>query len=294
MKKFQSWAFILGAFAWCGSAAARIEVHGHRGARAVLPENSLPAFEHALEVGVDVIELDLVVSKDGKLVVAHDPELNPVICLGPGGRKLETGPKIRSLLWTELQLYDCGSLKNPRFPKQVVRPGTRMPSIEQVFDLVKTSRFPAAKTVRFNIEAKSVPHRPDLTPEPEEFARLIVRAIQAAGLTNRAIVQSFDHRVLPFVKKLDSKIQTSALVSDCFVLDWVGVLRAAKADILSPDAGWIDRNLVTRLHGFGLKVVPWTVNDPEGWQRMIDYKVDGIITDDPAALITFLRLKGLR
>lgn len=116
--------------ALCGTLAMaqtspRILVHGHRGARAVLPENTLPAFEHAVAAGADVLELDLAVTRDDVLVVSHDPMVNHVICKGP-----QPDAVIRRLTLAELKEYDCGSLANPAFPRQKALPGTRIPTLD--------------------------------------------------------------------------------------------------------------------------------------------------------------------
>src|SRR3712207_1582119 len=124
-------------------AAERILVHGHRGARAVLPENTLPAFEYAIAVGVDVLELDLAVTRDNVLVVSHDPKINSTICSGP-----KEHAAIRELSLAELRAYDCGSRKNPLFPLQKPVPGTRIPTLDEVFALADRGKF------EFNIETK--------------------------------------------------------------------------------------------------------------------------------------------
>ncbi len=287
---------VLVSFASVSPALAKIEVHGHRGARAMRPENTLPAFEYAIEAGADVLEFDLTVTKDDQILVTHDLEINPEICLAPGGKKIEGkhGPAIRSLTLAEAQAYDCGTLINSKFPKQTPVPGTRMPTLAQVFQMVKDSKNPNAARVQFNIETKIVPTRPDLSPEPAPFVRQILAIVDHFGMRNRVILQSFDHRTLVEAKKIAPKLRTSALVSDNFMADWVGLARAARADFISPDSDWIDRPTVDKLHAAGVKVAPWTVNDAEGWDRMVKLGADAVITDDPAGLITYLKAKGLR
>jgi len=264
------------------------EVYGHRGARAVSPENTLAGFREAIRAGARAIEFDLNVTKDGALLIAHDQAVDPVICLGPGGKALAKGPAIRELTLKEAQAFDCGALANPKFPRQKPSPGERMPTVEELFSMVLTSTEPAAGSLEFDVEAKSVPGSPGLAPAPEDFARLIVDAIDRFKLEERCIVKSFDQRVILAVKKLKPGIRTSLLTSDNN-LDFVAAVRGAKADILSPDSLWITPEQVAELHGAGIKVMPWTVNDPREWQRMVDYRVDAIITDDPAGLAAFLK-----
>lgn len=272
------------------SGAAAIEVHGHRGARARVAENTLPAFEEALRIGVDVLEFDLGVTKDGVVVVSHDQSLGPVACLAPGGKSIEKPVPIRSLTLEEVRAYDCGSVPNPRFPRQRRVPGTKVPTLEEVFSLVERSTHPAARRVGFNIETKIVPGLPDMSPAPEEFSRLVVEVVRRHGFSERTIVQSFDYRTLLAVKAADPRIRTSMLTSDN-LMDMVGVARGAKADILSPYYPWITRETVDALHRAGVRVAPWTVNEPEAWEALLGYGVDAIITDDPEALIAYLKTR---
>jgi glycerophosphoryl diester phosphodiesterase len=268
-------------------------VHGHRGCRAVMPENTLAAFDEALRLGVDVIETDMQVTKDDVLVISHDQSVSPEICLGPDGRRLAGPVAIRSLTSAELRRYDCGSLPNPRFPRQQARPGERIPTLDEVFGLVQGSEHPGAKAVQFNMETKIVPGKPGMSAEPERFAALVAEAVRGHGLEARVIVQSFDQRTLLALKKLAPKIRTSLLTSDNY-LDFAAAARSAKADFVSPDQDWILPEDVKALHRRGVKVAPWTVNEPKGWQRMLDLGVDAVITDDPEGFIAFLKAKGLR
>ncbi len=274
------WLFLLGLFFATASAANRIEVHGHRGARSAFPENTLPAFEHAIAVGADVLELDLAVTKDGALVVSHDPYMNPPICAGP-----EERPLIHSLTLNQVRQYDCGAKPNPRFPKQKAMPGTRMPTLDEVFDLAAKGDFD------FNVETKIFPDAPEHTVGPAEFARLLYDVIAKHKLQGRVIVQSFDFRTLHEMKKLDPNIRLSALYEDA-AKSFVAISRdAGGTPIVSPDCRLVTKERVDEAHAAGLKVVPWTANEPAEWQELIDAGVNGIITDDPAALIAWLRAR---
>ena len=287
-------ALVLTLVLWGGPAAAAGPlVHGHRGCRALWPENTLSAFAEALHLGADVLELDMQVTKDDAIVVSHDSNIPPELCLGPNGRRLAAPVPIRTLTLPEVKAYDCGSMPNARFPKQQARPGQRMPTLEEVFRLVENSAEPAAKTVQFNIETKLVPGKPEHAPEPAAFAALVVDLVRRHKLEPRVILQSFDQRSLLAAKKLAPKMRTSLLTSDNY-LDFAAAARSAKADIISPDADWITKESVDALHKIGVQVAPWTVNEPAGWQRLLDLGVDAIITDDPGALIAFLKQKGLR
>jgi glycerophosphoryl diester phosphodiesterase len=241
-----------------------------------MPENTMPAFEYAIEAGVDVLELDLAVTKDNVLVVSHDPVINPVICTGAPAKT-----PIHQLTLEELKRVDCGSLKNPAFPKQKPVPGTKIPTLEEVLALAKRGKF------EFNIETKISPKYPDLAPPPEEFAKLLFDAIKRHGLQRRVIVQSFDFRTLHVMKKLDPKIRLSALYEGK-PKSFVKIATEAGAGIVSPQFKLVTKEQVDAAHKAHLQVVAWTANTPEDWKRLIDCGVDAIISDDPAELISFL------
>lgn len=263
-------------------AMDRIEVHGHRGARAMLPENTLPAFEYAIQAGVDVLELDLAVTRDDVLVVSHDPEMNPAICQGPAGTRV-----IRQMTFSQLRRWDCGSKPHPDFPKQKAAPGAVVPSLDEVFALAPRGDF------RFNVETKIFRDKPHLTPPPEEFARLLAEAIRRHKLEARVIVQSFDFRTLHAMKKLLPGVRLSALYAG-LPKSFSAIAREAGAEIVSPHHRLVTPERVRQAHEAGVEVIPWTANTPEEWDKLIDAGVDAIITDDPAELIAHLKRKGRR
>ncbi|MEI9814768.1 MAG: glycerophosphodiester phosphodiesterase [Acidobacteriota bacterium] len=275
--RFVLFPALLLCFGMAYGEQARIEVHGHRGARARFPENTMPAFEYAIAQGVDVLELDLGVTKDNILVVSHDSFLKPPICTGP-----KPEANIRDLTLKEIREWDCGAVRNPNFPDQKMVKGTRMPTLDEVFGLASKGKF------RFNIETKIEPDKPKLTPEPDEFAKLVVAAIRKHHLESRVIVQSFDFRTLIAMKRLAPEIQLSALYTG-EPKSFVEIAHAAGATIVSPEYRLVTAEQVRAAHAAGLKVVPWTANAPADWARLIAAGVDGIITDDPAALIAHLR-----
>jgi glycerophosphoryl diester phosphodiesterase len=258
-------------------AADKVLVHGHRGARGVMPENTLPAFEYAIRSGVDVLELDVAVTKDNVLVVSHDPALNPTIC-----KDAPKGTLIRTLTVAEVRKYDCGALQNPQFPRQTPVPGTRIPTLDEVLDLAPRGKF------EFNIETKSDPRHPEFTPPPAEFAKLLLDAVRKHGLQRRVIVQSFDFRTLHAMKKLDASIRLSALYGGQSK-SFVEIAKESGARIISPEVKLVTKEQVEAAHRAGLQVVPWTANTPEEWQRLVESGVDAIISDYPADLISFLK-----
>jgi glycerophosphoryl diester phosphodiesterase len=263
-------------------AESKILVHGHRGARALRPENTIPAFEYAIQAGADVLEMDVAVTKDNVLVISHDPHINAEICTGP-----HPGIAIHELTLAELGQYDCGALKNPHFPRQQPVPGTRIPTLDEVLDLAPRGSF------QFNIETKSFPDHPELTPPPEAFSQMMLDEIRKHKLERRVIVQSFDFRTLVAMKKLAPEIRLAALWEGS-ARPFVDIAREAHAGIISPMFSLVTPDQVKSAHAAGIEVVPWTANKPEDWQKLIDAGVDAIISDDPAALIAYLQQRGLR
>ena len=263
-------------------AAPGIVVHGHRGARAIKPENTIPAFEYAIGIGVDVLEMDVAVTKDNVPVISHDPHLNPKICQGPVPNAL-----IRDLTLAQLRRYDCGALKNALFPKQSPVPGTRVPTLDEVLSLSSKNK------VEFNIETKIFRDHPEYAPSPEAFAQLILDLVRKHKLEARVILQSFDFRTLHAMKRLAPEIRRSALYEGP-PKSFVEIAREGDATIVSPLHTLVTPALVKEAHAAGIQVVPWTANKPADWDKLIDAQVDAIISDDPLALMQHLKSRGLR
>jgi len=293
MKKTVFLALLCFATALNAQETRSIAVHGHRGSRGTVPENTIAAFEAALMAEADVLEMDLGVTKDGVVIVSHEPKVTPERCLAPEGKKLEKAVPIRSLTLAELKKYDCGTLLNPKFPQQIAVPGESMPTLDEVFAMVMASGYEAAAKVEFNIETKIFPYEPELSPAPAEFARLVAEAVKKRGLEKRVMVQSFDVRTLKELKKLAPTIRTSQLTYEELV-DIVPALKSAKADIWSPNYKWLTEEAVKEAQAAGIKVAPWTINTAKEWDAAIAAGVDAIITDYPAALVEYLKAKKLR
>jgi glycerophosphoryl diester phosphodiesterase len=264
-----------------------IDVQGHRGARGLLPENTLPAFEYASKLGVDTLELDCGVTKDGVVVAHHDRRLNPDVTRGPDGRWIASpGPTIRSLTFAELQQYDVGRLRPGsdyarRFPHQQPLDGTRIPRLSDILKL----------KARFNIETKIAPDHPEETAGPEEFARLLIKEIQAARA--EATIQSFDFRTLKVVEREAMDIETVYLTHGSVDSDPQKV-RLAGARIWSPSFTDLNSNAFQKAKELKLKVVAWTVNEPGDIARMLDMGLDGIISDYPDRVLAELKRRGIR
>jgi glycerophosphoryl diester phosphodiesterase len=271
-----------------------IELHGHRGARGLKPENTIPAFEKALELGVYTLELDIVLTKDKQILVHHDTEVNPQLCVHKEGIPVKK-ELISNLTLFEVQKLDCGSIKNIYFPKQETVPGTPIPTLTDVIRFVKgyEKKNPKKSKVILNIELKFPPKTGE--PEIQEFVSLLVKTLEQEAFLDSCLVQSFDLRSLPVLKELKPNIPTSALFypskTDQFWMKYFGgdsvrrkVIDTAKyvgASYVSPYYGYINSQFVEYAHSQNLKVLVWTVNTKEEMQRLHDLGVDGIISDYP-------------
>jgi glycerophosphoryl diester phosphodiesterase len=157
-----------------------------------------------------------------------------------------------------------------------------MPTLDEVFQMAKSS------PVEFNIETKISPDKPQLAPSPEEFVKLVLEIVRKHNLEDRVILQSFDYRTLHAVKAIAPQIRKSALVG-MNLKSFTTIAKKADANIVSPHYMLITKGKVAEAHASGLQVIPWTPNRPSEWRKLIDDGVDAIITDDPAALIEFLK-----
>jgi glycerophosphoryl diester phosphodiesterase len=229
---------------------------------------------------VDALELDVAVTRDDVVVVSHDPKMNRSICSSPDPPRA-----IRELTLAELQRWDCGALRNPRFPKQTPIPGARVPTLDQVLDLADRGDF------LFNIEIKSFPERPRLAPPPQRFAELVYQAIRRHNLERRAMVQSFDFRVLHAIERLAPEIRRGALYVGP-PKSFVAMAHQAGAGIVAPYHALASARQVQAAHAAGLQVVVWTANRPRDWRRLLAAQVDAIITDNPEALLAYLKESG--
>jgi len=268
------------------SIAQDIDWQGHRGCRGLMPENSIPAFEKALELGVKTLEIDVVVSKDGEVIVSHDPWISPEFCTGLDGEKLVGDvselPNIYQLTYEEVQAFDCGSNGNPRFPKQV-KIRTNKPRLVEVFVMAeKYCKDNRRNEVYYNIEIKSSPQWDGkYHPEYYDYCDLVYGVIDAYVPWSRVNVQSFDHRILQYFHKMYPEVRLALLEE--FNQDQEKVLEELGffPDIYSPHYALLKPKKVKWFHENNMLVIPWTVNSLKDMEEMIKMGVDGIITDYP-------------
>ena len=293
------------------SIAQALDLQGHRGARGLAPENTLRAFATALAIGVNTLELDTGITRDGVVVISHDRALNPDITRGADGEWLSApGPAIHSLSLEELGRYDVGGTRPgsryaERHPLQRAAPGEHIPTLRQLFALTERA---GNKVVRFNIETKVTPLAPADTLPPAAFADALVGVIRDAGMASRVSIQSFDWRTLRRVQATAPEIETVYLSAQQRWLDnieqgkpgvspWTAgldvddfggsvpaLVHAAGGRVWSPFHREVDATRLAEAHALGLRVVVWTVNDEARMRELIEMGVDGMITDYPDRL----------
>ncbi len=296
-------AWLLAACSSPGTGTPTFDLQGHRGARGLAPENTLAAFERALEVGVSTLELDIGITRDGVPVIAHDPKLNPNLTREATGRWLEaTGPAIVDVDLAELGRYDVGRLKPDTryaqtFAQQQPVDGERIPTLASLFERVKRK---GADHVRFNIETKINPDDAKATVDAATFARTLLAVIDAHGMSSRVTIQSFDWRTLREVQRAAPSIPTVCLTVRQSWSDnlssgrWtLGIttgehgnvvprmVKAAGCAVWSPYFGELEAQGLTEARRLGLKTVPWTVNVTADIERVLDLGADGVISDYP-------------
>lgn len=262
---------------------------GHRGCRGLLPENSIPAFLKALELGVTTLELDLAVSRDSQLIVSHEPWLNHDICLKADGSAIEKDEVESLLIWqmsaADVQKCDCGSRGNPRFKDQKPM-RTVKPTLRQVVEAVrKQADFLRKPIPSFNIEIKSQPDFDEKrTPSVSAFARLVFEELNALKITQQTCIQSFDPRALEAIHQLNPKQTTALLVENINGLSKNLKRLTFSPTIYSPYFQFISKKTVDSCHARNIKIIPWTVNEVSDMKAIAKMGVDGIITDYPDRL----------
>ncbi len=297
---------------------AAFDIEAHRGGRALFPENTLPAFANALSMGVDTLELDIGVTQDEVIVVSHDRGLSPDLAhTADGAYVAPPGIPLVRLRLEDIKKYDVGQIRPgsayaAQFTEQHALPGTRIPTLAEVFGVVRKS---SDDHVRLNIETKIDPSHPDESPDPERFVTLVLGLLKAENFADRVMIQSFDWRTLQLVQKLAPKIPTVYLTQQTGFAPtvfrdkpspWTAgfnpgdygsslprTIKASGGTIWSPFYGDVDAAVIDEAHRLGLTAVVWTVNKPADMARMIDMGVDGIISDRPDLLRNVAAEKGI-
>ncbi|MFF5985751.1 glycerophosphodiester phosphodiesterase [Prauserella flavalba] len=307
------------------------DIQAHRGGLGLTVEGTLAAFSKALSLGVTTLELDIQITRDGREVITHDRRINPAKCadtapLWPGDPQYPyAGKYLKDLTFAQVRTLDCGSQRQPNHPDQELSPGATMPTLAELFALVREHR---AWHVRFNIETKVEAAAPHETAPREQFVDRVVWEVLRSGFARNVSIQSFDWGALMLVRERAPWLPVVALTQPEFLQvgqpgksPWLGGLdiddfggspvRAVKsfgASALSPvhgnpqggsvsDPGYVPfttKALVDEAHRAGLKVIPWTINDKATMHKLIDDGVDGIITDYPDRLREVAKERGFK
>jgi glycerophosphoryl diester phosphodiesterase len=283
-KKFSRLLFLV-LFSTAAMAQS-FDLQGHRGARGLVPENSIPAFKRALDLGVNTLELDVVISRDGLVVVSHDPYFSPDICLDPDGRQVP--PKdaqknnIYQFSYEQIRQFDCGSKGNARFPEQEKMPVYK-PLLSEVFEQMELYRRENnLPEFSYNIEIKSSPAGDNVFhPAPDQFSDLVYQLIRQHISPERIILQSFDFRVLRYWHDNYPEVPLAALVENTKSAGQNLQDLGFTPQIYSPYYKLLSRKTLQQLQQQGIRVIPWTVNRPADMKRLKSWGVNGLITDYP-------------
>jgi len=301
------------------------ELQGHRGARGLRPENTLAAFEAALDAGVTSVETDLHLTRDGAVVLCHEPFLDAALFTPPTADAPR--PAVADATRAELRLWRADRNPDPsRFPDQVAEAGAltcwfagqfgldpfAVPTLADLFHFAAAYAGEAgaavgkspyqrerAARVRFDLELKRVPFHPERINDgytgraPGLLERRIVEAVRAAGVADRTTVRGFDHRCVRFLRALEPRLTGAVLVAHTAPAVVAEIVLQADARIYCPSFDFVDAEMVRQAHAVGVRVLPWTVNEPEHWKRLIDWGVDGITTDYPDRLAERLQAWGV-
>lgn len=270
-------------------ATRNLDFQGHRGCRGLLPENTLPAFKKALDLGVTTLEMDVVITNDKRVILSHEPWFSHEITLDPTGQPIsqadERNHRIYEMTYAKTQTYDVGLKTHARFPDQIKLEATK----PLLIAVIKEAEAYAAKTGRpapfYNIETKSHPQGDGVYhPDPKEFVTLVVNVVKRLGIEERTTIQSFDRRTLQIARKMYPELKLVLLVENSDSPEQNLRELGFTPDIYSPDYALVDHSLISFAKEKGMKVIPWTVNDREKMEYLISLGVDGLITDYPNRL----------
>ncbi|MFE3201682.1 glycerophosphodiester phosphodiesterase family protein [Embleya sp. NPDC059237] len=313
-----------------GNHHRAFDLQAHRGGLGLTVESTIASFAKGLDLGVSTLELDVQITEDGRAVVTHDRKIDGRKCADTGPVRAGdpefpyVGKYVNTLTLDQVRTLDCGSRQFPGFPGQTTSPGARMPLLTEVFDLVNRRH---ARGVKLNVETKVEAGAPNETAPREQFVQTVAREVRRAGLLRQVTIQSFDWGSLMRMRQVEPRLPLVALTNYDFLQvgkpgasPWLGgldiddfggdPLRAIKsfgATSFSPVHGfpqdgkvgdpnyrpYVTRAMVEEAHRLGIKVVPWTIDDPATMAKLMDDGVDGLITDYPDRLRELMAARGL-
>jgi glycerophosphoryl diester phosphodiesterase len=262
------------------------DLQGHRGARGLLPENTIPSFLIAIDHGVDTIEFDLVVTKDRKILISHEPWFHHQISTKPDGSPVSETEALQynifEMTYEETQEFDVGIRGHENFPEQEPMPATKPLMRDAILEIEAYVEELGLDPIWYNIETKSRPEWYDkMVPVPQEYAQLLYDELADLDILDRVIIQSFDPATLIEMRKIDPDLKQAILVSNeepmQVYLDTLGYT----PEIWSPHYRLVTPEIVNQAHEYGMTVIPWTINETDEMRRLLEMGVDGIITDYP-------------
>jgi glycerophosphoryl diester phosphodiesterase len=270
-----------------------IDVQGHRGYRGLYPENTIPGFIKAIEIGCSTLELDVVITGDNEVLVSHEAYFNHKITSLSDGNYIEElnerDYNIYKMKLSEIRNYDVGMKPHPNFPRQKKFKITK-PTLNEVFSacekFIKDNKL---KKVNYNIEVKY--ESESFNPPPAKFVKLVLEVIEKNKLSSRCNIQSFSHTIMNETKFQNPKMKTAILIGDTLGIDYHLSKLTFTPDIYSPYFELVDEDLISTLKNKGIKIIPWTVNDSRNIRKLLNLNVDGIITDYPEVVIEILNNK---
>jgi glycerophosphoryl diester phosphodiesterase len=281
------------------STPYKVDVQGHRGARAVYPENSIEGFIYALQQGVTTLEMDVVITKDLQVVLSHEPWMGFEICLDTTGNEISEATQMQyniyQMNYTEVLQYDCGRKPHPRFPQQQKMKTTK-PLLSAVIDTIE--KLIAEKNlpkVYYNIETKCLYVGDNIFhPTPEIFSKLLLKVIREKQIAERVFIQSFDVRTLQYIHKNYAEIKTVLLIENENSPEENLKLLGYTPTVYSPYYKLVNGSLKQFCNKQNMQLIPWTVNEKKDIEQMLTYKVDGIISDNPAVVLQLLKEKNIK
>ena len=286
--------FVIASCFFCISITAqtrlKLDIEAHRGGRGLMPENSIPAMLHAVELGVRTLELDCNISADGQVVVSHDPYMSAAIMLKPDGseisRQEEKQYAIYKMTYDSIRRFSEGVKPYPAFPEQA-RVRTYKPRLADLVDSVEAYvKQHHLKPVYYNMETKSAPEGDGIYhPGPDKFVELVMGVVRSKGVADRVIIQSFDPRTLQIIHQLYPSQATALLVENKESFETNIADLGFTPTIYSPYYQLVNAELVKQAHARKIGVLPWTVNNEADMQAMEAFGVDGIISDYPDRLV---------
>lgn len=291
MKALLFFGVVLTGF--CGMAQ-QIDIQGHRGCRGLMPENTISAFIKAIDLGVNTLEMDVVISKDHQVFLSHEAFLNHEICSGPKGEQVDTlnekSFNLYRMTYEEIRLCDCGSKVHPRFPEQLKLKAFK-PLLEEVIDTVESYiAYRKLKPVHYNIEIKSLSETDNVYhPVPSIYTELVYGVISRKHIQSKVILQSFDPRVLNDIHSKKLPVQTAFLVENADGFDKNMALLDFTPTIYSPYKGLVNASLLKACRKRHMLLIPWTVNEPKEIHALLKLGVDGIISDYPDRVMEVMR-----